>query len=275
MKFDFHCHTFYSDGTQSPRWIAERAIENGVTHLAITDHDHLTRLEDLRDLDIHLIPSVEISCDWNSREIHVVGLFLDFEDSALNNLVESQQSARRYRALAIAKKLEKLGTGGLALYLESLPAVAITRSHIANFVVQSGLAKNRQKAFKQYLAKGAKAFVPATWCDMTTAIQSIKTAGGIAVLAHPGRYPLNKRQLAQLVDDFKQTGGDAIEVRYPNIDTNTTRQLEQLALENDLFVSGGSDFHDPEAQWTDMGKFPPIRGELESRSIIHHARWQL
>jgi predicted metal-dependent phosphoesterase TrpH len=275
MKFDFHCHTHLSDGTQTLRWLAERAVATGVTHLAITDHDHLTPIEGCDDLEVALIPGVEISSEWKNREIHIVGLFVDQANLELNDLVGSQQVSRKHRAEAIAEKLEKFGAPGLCAYLESLPAIALTRSHIANFAVRSGLAKTRQKAFKQYLAKGAKAFVPASWCEVAKAVKSIHSANGIAVLAHPGRYPLNKKQLAELVADFKGAGGDALEVRYPNIDTNTTRQLETLAVEHDLYVSGGSDFHDPEAQWTDIGKFPPIRGEIETRSVTHHPRWQL
>ena len=274
MKLDLHCHTYYSDGTQSPTWVAQRAAANAVTHLAITDHDHLTSTVDVPTLpDLQLIPGIEISSNWGSREIHVVGLFVDQANEALNALVKAQQALRRSRVEAMAAKLEALGTLGLMEYLDDLSAVAYTRSHVANFLVEQGLVKNRQQAFKQYLAKGGRAYVPAQWCSLDEAVSVIDESGGISILAHPGRYPLNKRQLAELVETFVSAGGAAMEVRYPNIDPNMTRHLEQLATEHKLFLSGGSDFHDPEARWTDIGKFPPIRGEAELRSVQNHPRW--
>lgn len=255
--------------------MVSRAIANGVTHLAITDHDCVADLSEVESTsEIQLISGVEVSCQWENLEIHVVGLYVDHGYVELKALLASQQAARKERMQLMADKLTGLGYPGLLEYLLELPAIAYTRSHVASFLVERGACKTRQKAFKQFIGKGAKAYVPGDWCELPEAVAVIRASGGIAVLAHPGRYPLNKRRLTKLVESFRETGGDAIEVRYPNISANTMRQLEELATANDLFLSAGSDFHDPAAHWTDIGKFPPLRGELEARSVMNHKRWQ-
>ncbi len=276
MKIDLHCHTHFSDGTQSPEWVVAKAIANGVTHLAITDHDHLTSVEGLAEsAELNLISGVELSCNWSNIEVHVVGLFTDHSAEELNALVESQQASRLQRVTEMAEKLSKLGTTGLLEYLQSLPARAYTRSHVLTYLVANELGKNRQKCFKQYLSKGGKIYVPAKWCELHQAIATIHSSGGIAVLAHPGRYPLNRRKLKELVNDFSAAKGDGLEVRYPNIDPQMAKALEDLGIEHELHFSGGSDFHDPNAHWTDVGKFPAIRGEAETRSVQHHERWRI
>lgn len=252
----------------------DRAIANGVSQLAITDHDCRPDLAGVSGLDqIKLIHGVEISCQWEKLEIHVVGLKVDHETEGLRQLLNAQQSARRTRVELIAAKLEKLGHSGLLDWLERLPCIAYTRSHVANFLVETGGSKTRQKAFKQYLGKGARAYVPAAWCTMAQVIEVIQQAGGIAVLAHAGRYPVNKRGLERLVGEFKSAGGDALEVRYPNISVPMMRQLEALGEAANLLFSMGSDFHDPAAHWTDIGKFPPLRGEQLQRCVTEHDRW--
>lgn len=274
MKLDLHCHTHFSDGTESLEWVVARAEENEVSHLAITDHDHLTAITGAASERVTLIPGVELSASWSNIEVHIVGLFVDHQSEALRSLVASQQAARFDRMQAMAEKLDKLGVEGLLEYLDALPAKAYTRTHVAKFLMASGAAKNHQKAFKNYLGKGAKAYVPGQWCEFEQAISAIHSAGGIAVLAHPGRYPINKRKLEELVRDFAHQQGDALEVRYPNIEPHMMKQLEALGVEQNLFFSGGSDFHDPGAHWTDIGKFPWLRGEAESRGVQHHKKWR-
>lgn len=274
MKLDLHCHTHHSDGTQSLDWVVERAEQNAVTHLAITDHDFVTDLREIaKTANVELISGVEISCFWSNTEIHVVGLFIDTANDDLGRLLEKQRASRTARVRAMSERLVDLGVPGLMDYLDTLPAEVYTRSHVANFVVQKGLSRTRQKAFKQYLGKGGKVYEPGNWCELDQAINAIQSAGGISVLAHPGRYPLNKRKLAELVEGFASAKGDALEVRYPNIDPQMMARLESLALNTGLLLSGGSDFHDPEAHWTDVGKFPAIRGEAAKRGVHHHARW--
>lgn len=272
MKVDLHCHSDLSDGKQSLPWLIERAIENGVTHLAITDHDFAQKLEQPENLK--LIEGVEISAAWQSTEIHVLGLFVNANQPELESLLVAQRASRQDRAELISTRLSEQGHDGLMEYLRALSAKAYTRSHMADFLVQKKISKTRQKAFKTYLRKGGRAYVPPTWCSLKTCINAIQAGGGIAVLAHPGRYAINKKGLASLVEDFSKLGGDAIEVSYPNIDDSMKRKLEDLAEVADLFMSLGSDFHDAGAHWTDVGKVPPLSREVAERAVWNHERWR-
>ncbi|MFT4796617.1 MAG: putative metal-dependent phosphoesterase TrpH [Candidatus Azotimanducaceae bacterium] len=281
MKADLHCHSYYSDGTQSPDFLIQRAIENQVTHLAITDHDCTAALDDVfgRDAlgslpEISVIGGVEISCGWESLEIHVVGLFVDHKNVDLQTLLTSQQLARRQRVLAMHEKLEALGTFGLFESLESMPCIAYTRSHVAHFLVSQGVCKTHPKAFKSHLGKRGKIYVASNWCSLVEAIAGIKAAGGIAVLAHPGRYPLNKKKLEALVLAFKAAGGEALEGSYRNIDPKDTQHLGRLAVEHGLYLSAGSDFHDPAARWTDIGRFPALEQAVQEHAIWQHPIWR-
>lgn len=273
MKADLHNHTHFSDGTQSAAYLIERAVENGVTHLAITDHDCVEALSDLPSSPVKIIPGVEISSQWENLEVHIVGLFVNTENPILVNLLELQQKRRSNRASAMGQRLAELGEPGLVSHLEDLPCVSYTRSHMADFLVEKKISKTRQKAFKTHLAKGGKIYVAPEWCELKETINAIKESGGIAVLAHPGRYPLNKTKLGRLVKEFKALGGDGIEGSYPNIAQPMQQLLESMANEHDLYLSLGSDFHDPAAHWTDVGKFPPLSKSGSLRAVWHHPRF--
>ena len=275
MYVDLHCHSYYSDGAQTPEYLVSAALERGLTHLALTDHDCLCGVEHLWKAtpraalqadkegwrQLNLIAGVEISCDWNGLEIHVVGL------------LKEQQNHRRQRAEAIAGKLDAVGTIGVRDYLAALPATALTRSHIADFLVASGTCKNKQKAFKSYLGRRGKAYVAATWPSLDRAVSAIQSTGGIAVLAHPSRYPLTRSKLSRLISDFHAAGGEAMEVSYANLDPTSKKRLLELANEHPLYHSCGSDFHTLESGWTALGKYPRLEPSATKNAIWEHPRW--
>jgi 3',5'-nucleoside bisphosphate phosphatase len=275
MKVDLHCHSYYSDGKQSPAFLLQRAKEKRLSHLAITDHDCVDGLCEIGTSheDITLINGVELSCLWNEMEVHIVGLFIDVKNSHIETLLVEQKLQREHRAQAIDQKLQKLGVQGLMPYLLSLPCTAYTRSHIADFLVQENICKNKQKAFKTHLGKRGKIYAPANCCTLAAGIAAIREAGGIAVLAHPGRYPLSKKKLNDLTDDFKDCGGEAIEGSYSNIDSGTKSYLSEMAAEKSLYLSVGSDFHDAAATWTDIGKFPALDQRGIKNAIWLHPKW--
>lgn len=272
---DLHCHSHFSDGKHPLSFLIERALANGVTHLAITDHDstnvHAT-LEGSQELS--LIKGVEISCAWESQELHIVGLCIDPGNPALEKLLSAQQEKRRQRVSQIDAMLTAIGIQGLLPHMSNLPAVAQTRSHIADFLVQQKVCKTRQKVFKQYLNKGGKAYVAAEWCELEEAVAAITSAGGIAVLAHPGRYGIYQSKLSSLINDFKEAGGEALECTYPNIAEKMQQYLLKQALDKGLYVTGGSDFHDAGATWTDVGKFPPLPESIHQLGVWHHPGWR-
>jgi predicted metal-dependent phosphoesterase TrpH len=274
MKFDLHCHSHFSDGNHPPEFLIQRAIANNVTHLAITDHDCVQVFKQPVEVpqELTLIPGVEISCTWNGQEIHVVGLGIDVEAQQLTAILDIQQKSRRERAATMAKRLASFTDYDLESYLESLPCISRTRSHIANFLVKEGASKNHQQAFKKYLSRKGKLYCPANWCDLETAISSINAAGGIAVVAHPSRYPFTRKKLLSLLSDFKQAGGAAIETAYSNLDPLARKKLEDACDEMDMYASCGSDFHSIENTWTDIGKFHSF-AESKKNSIWNHPRW--
>ena len=275
MHADLHCHSHYSDGTHSPEFLLQRARENGVTHLAITDHDFITWDMGWEDTQLHpqLIPGVEISADWDGREVHVVGLFISPSDQNLQALLSEQRRVRKLRMAQMNQKLEQAGILGLLAYLEALPCQAWTRSHVARFLIDGGHCKNWQKAFSRFLSRKGKIYVPANWCKLGSAVAAIRQAGGIAVLAHPGRYGLSNTKTSALLKDFIDCGGEALEGSYANIDNPTRKQLCQLALENQIYISAGSDFHDASRHWTDIGKLPALDVEAKKNAIWLHPRW--
>ncbi|MEX0964810.1 MAG: PHP domain-containing protein [Pseudohongiellaceae bacterium] len=275
MKADLHCHSYYSDGKESPAYLLQRAREQGVTHLALTDHDCIDGLTKLRaEADgVTIIDGVELSCLWNSIEVHIVGLLIDATEEHIDKLLASQQKERRKRALAIDSNLQKIGVNGLMPYLDSLPCTALTRSHIADFLVQENICKSRQKAFKTHLGKRGRVYTAASCCSLEEGVRAIRESGGIAVVAHPGRYSLSKTKLNALIDDFIACGGEAIEGSYSNIDPSMKAYLCTLARDKSLYISLGSDFHDAAATWTDIGRFPALDQQAIKNAIWFHPRW--
>lgn len=280
MKIDLHCHSHYSDGKHSPGFLVQLAIENRVSHLAITDHDCIAALTEAEiELEkstaaLKLISGVEISCDWEGSEIHVLGLWFDPKDRHMGELLGRQQDKRRRRVLKMHELLQSQGDYDLMAYLNTLPCHAVSRSHVADYLVDQGICKNRQKAFKTQLGKGGRLYVEAHWCALEQAITTINDGGGIAVLAHPGRYPLGKHALQSLVAAFAGYGGEAMEVSYGNIDPKTQRRLADLAVSKSLYASIGSDFHDAAAHWTTIGKAPPLENGTRKNAIWAHPGWQ-
>lgn len=276
MKFDLHCHSYYSDGKHAPEFVAERAGNNGITHLALTDHDciegHLHLAKHQKTPGVNLIMGVEISTLWEHQEIHVVGLCFDSGNAALTRLLKQQQDKRRERIEHFARKLGDAGLPGLGEYVESLPCVAPGRSHVADFLIKERKAKSRQKAFKT-LGKNGRFYTKASWCSLEDAIVALQSAGGVTVLAHPHRYPLGKAKLGRLLNDFSAAGGTGLEICYSNIGSDITENLGSLGTDLGLWVSVGSDFHSADASWMDLGRFPPLPVEYQERAIWQHPDW--
>lgn len=277
---DLHSHTFMSDGELSPEALVARAQQLGIRQLAITDHDSIAAHRALahRNLDgkhseLALLSGVEISAHWEGREIHIVGLLFDLEDTALNHLLTQQQDLRRERAQDIALQLEKTGINGLMSYLAQLPCESVGRSHIADFLVKAGHVGSKQQAFTKYLGKRGKLNSSIPWCGVDDAVEAIRQAGGITVLAHPDRYAFNRARLRRLLNEFSASGGDALEVSYSNLHPEKLLMLGALATEAGLWASVGSDFHTPDNSWMDLGRIRQLPAVCADRAIWHHPRW--
>lgn len=277
MLADLHSHTYYSDGELSPEALIARAVANNVDFLAITDHDTTAAFEhiDLSTLPstFQLIHGVEVSCLWENKEIHIVGIGIDIANVGLQTLLERQQQLRRERAAQIDKRLQLAGHTGLMRYLEQLPCQAISRNHIAQFLIDGGIARSKDHAFKSYLGDKGKYTAAAQWCEIPVAVAAIQAAGGIAILAHPNRYSLNKVKLRRLISEFAECGGQGVEVSYSNLDPDKMAHMGTLCIENDLWASTGSDFHTPKNQWMDVGRFRHLPAHCAQRAIWLHPDW--
>ena len=274
--FDFHTHSHFSDGEHSPKHLAKIASAAGIKQLALTDHDCVDGLAELKSnsLGLEIINGVEISTSWQDTEIHVLGLLIDPAHKAIQELLKNQQSLRRERIKTIHQKLCKLGITGLLEYIGNLPCKALTRTHVSNFLIREGHSKNNQKAFKVFLGKRGKVYSPANWCNLNASVSAILKSGGIAVIAHPSRYSISSKKLNTLIEDFRNVGGEGLEISYPNIDQTNRKNLKIIAEKNDLYCSGGSDFHSSSRTWARIGKFPAIHDNDKAKTIFEHPNWK-
>lgn len=260
LRVDFHTHTNCSDGKLSPQMLIERAVNFQLDVLAITDHDTVSALDIAKryildkNISLNLINGIEISTYWQGFEIHVVGLNIDPNAPALQTLIASQQQERERRADLMNEKLAKCGFVDVLAQAKLLAGEgSITRAHFARVLHNNGDVNTMQAAFDKYIGKGKRAFVKPQWCDIDSAIDAIHAAGGVAVLAHPVRYDMTTKWLRRLVVDFKNAGGDAMEIVLPQMNPEQRRLMLSFCLEYDLYASLGSDFHYP-SKWSDLGR---------------------
>ena len=276
MKIDLHTHSHFSDGTHPPRFVVERAHANGVSQLALTDHDCLEGYLDAARLDLpdslQLVAGVEISTLWTTLEIHVLGLCIDPQHGGLNKLLVDQQRRRRQRLAEFDRKLVEAGITGLDRYLNDSPCRAPGRAHVARFLTEQSRLGSHKKAFRA-LNRNGRFYVRPEWCSLNDAVAQIREAGGIAVLAHPHRYPLSKSGIKRLLADFREAGGEAMEISCSNMTRDKIAHLAQLSLEFEFWVSAGSDFHSSEANWMDIGKLAPVPEEVKKNAIWFHPKW--
>ncbi|MUJ19769.1 RNase RNM [Aliivibrio fischeri] len=260
MKIDLHSHTTASDGRLSPTELVERAVSFDVKMLAITDHDSVAGLDEAhaaikeQNLPLQLIDGIEISTLWSNKDIHVVGLNLDIHHPDLVELIKNQEARRDARAIKMAERLEKAGYEGA---LEGAKALAgdgtLTRAHFGKWLVDEGHAKTMQAVFKKFLTRNNIGYVPPDWCSIEEAVNVIHKAGGVAVLAHPGRYKLTAKWIKRLLAAFVEAKGDAMEVALPQQGVQERRVLADYAIQFGLEASQGSDFH-YSSPWTELGR---------------------
>jgi 3',5'-nucleoside bisphosphate phosphatase len=268
LIYDLHTHSNASDGFLTPTELVGRAKINGVTHLALTDHDTLGGLAQAQlqaEIEgIVLIRGIELSCLWAGRGVHIVGLNVDANCSALDDAISTLETSRDLRAQEIGGKLAKLGIeGAYQGALEQAQGAVIGRPHFARFLVAKGHASNINNAFKQYLGAGKVGDIKHRWPDIAAMVAAIKAAGGVAVLAHPLRYELTRTKLRELVAEFKAAGGLAVEVVSGQQSINDTQTVASIVELFGLYASCGSDFHLPGQPWQDLGRYSPMPQHLK------------
>jgi len=267
-RYDLHCHSTASDGALSPTDLVQRAHLNGVTALALTDHDTTMGLHEARtcaaELDMRLIDGIELSASWQNKCLHIVGLGIDPNYEPLANATQQLQATRLERAQKIAEKLEKKRImGAFEAVQKAAGQGMITRSHFANFLLSQFHVSTQQEAFDRYLGKGKPAYVATTWADMDIAVQWITEAGGVAVLAHPLRYDLTANWMKRLLAAFKDAGGQGMEVVTGRNNPDEIKLLATYAGRFELAGSVGSDFHSPVTPWVELGRLVPLPDNVQ------------
>ena len=274
IDYDLHCHSTVSDGLLSPTDLVMRAAERGVKFLALTDHDNVDGLPEAaaeaKRCGIEFINGVEISVTWRTHTLHIVGLRIDPKNPALVEGLQGIRNGRRHRAELMAESLARSGIGGVleGAYHYATNLDMIGRTHFARYMVQAGLCKDVGSVFKRYLVKGKPGYVPHQWADLKDAIDWIRGAGGIAVMAHPGRYTagrkaMGKSTLHELLEEFTALGGQAIEVVTGSHTPPQYAEFARYATEFGLLSSCGSDYHGPGESYRDLGRLPDLPMECK------------
>lgn len=268
MNADLHCHSNMSDGRLSPVDVARRAAGGGVQLWALTDHDEVRGIEQARAaaeaLQMRYVTGVEISVTWASRTIHVVGLGIDEGNRVLVDGLAATRSGRQARAVEIGRRLAAAGIEHAyegALRYVSNPDL-ISRTHFARFLVDAGYAASTPDVFDRYLVEGKPGYAPHRWATLEDALAWILGAGGVAVLAHPGRYRYTPLEFDELLSTFRQLGGEAIEVVTGSHTPDQYREYAQVARRFGFQASRGSDFHAPGDGATEFGSLPPLPSDL-------------
>ncbi len=269
INADLHSHSRVSDGTLAPAELARRAHDNGVALWALTDHDELDGLEEAalaaNRLGLRFVPGIEISVSFCDETIHIVGLGIDPRNAALRAGIARTRGGRTARAKQMADSLERAGLKGAfngALAYASNPDM-IARTHFARWLVETGVCSDTGSVFRRFLTDGKPGFVHHRWANLRDAVRWITGAGGVAVIAHPGRYArLSAVEEYALFSEFKLQGGAGVEVLTGSHSPAAVHKYAAMATEFGLCASRGSDFHSPGESRVDLGRLPDLPSTL-------------
>ena len=247
-RIDLHLHTTHSDGSFSTGEVMAFAKQAGLKALAITDHDIIDGIPEAtaigKELEIEVVPGVEISSRLGESELHILGYFLNWTDPLLAQRLSSLRDSRHLRNPKIVQRLNELG---IPITYEEVRALAGTESvgrpHIARLLMEKKFVTSAKEAFDRYLANGRPAFVDRELPEPAEAVRWIREAGGVPVLAHPTWVRTSAEGLRVLVRELKAAGLGGIEVHYSTHTPSQTTEYLDLAKQCDLLVTGGSDFH--------------------------------
>lgn len=264
LKVDLHCHSNVSDGVLAPAAVAAYARKAGVDVWALTDHDEVSGIPAARAAagaqGMRFVSGVEISITWANETVHIVGLQIDETNAELVQGLARTRAGRDTRGRDIADQLAAAGIEGAyegALKFVGNPDL-MSRTHFARYLVEAGVCASIPEVFRKYLSEGKPGYVPHCWASLQDCVGWIRGAGGIAVIAHPGRYRFSQLAQGQLFDEFKQLGGAAIEVVTGSHTPDQYPEYASLANSYGFLASRGTDFHAPGESRIDFALLPPL-----------------
>ena len=262
LNADLHSHSTASDGTLSAAALAARAKANGVELWALTDHDELSGLPAARAAataaGLPFVDGIEVSVTFANTTVHIVGLGIDPSNDELVAGIANVRAGRELRARQMGDGLARVGIQGAydgAIALAPNPNL-VSRTHFGRFLIASGVAPDMHAVFRRYLTEGKPGYVEHRWAKLGDAVRWIRAAGGVAVIAHPGRYKFTPTEEYALFSEFQAHGGEAVEVVTWSHHAGDVVKYTEMAIEFGMLASRGSDFHDPEESRLDLGLVP-------------------
>lgn len=250
---DLHVHSNCSDGSMTPTELVDLAVKKGLSAFALTDHDTvdgideaLTRAEHFKEKGVFLevIPGIEFSTEYKGRDVHIVGIDINYNADFFRKHLTDFVNARIERNKKMCKNLQEAGIDiSYERLMEEYPGSVVTRAHYARFLFEHGYTSSMKEAFERYVGDHTKYFVPREKVTPVQAVKLVLKAGGIPILAHPVLYGFGKTALEILVSELKEAGLMGIEAVYSTYAPSDERDMKALALKYDLAISGGSDFH--------------------------------
>lgn len=255
MKFaDLHTHTNLSDGTDTPQQLVELALSRRLCAIAISDHDTVDgvtpAIEAAKNTELEIIPSLELSAEYNNSEVHILGFLVDYNDSYLLSRLKKMREDRIIRMHEMVERLKSLGVSIDVDRVFGLAGNAtVGRMHLARILYLEGFVATLQEAFNKYIGEKCPAYVSRFKLSPKEAIELILSAKGVAVLAHP--YILNNDKL---IEEFSGYGLKGIEAYYPEHLPQVTKHYETIADKLNLIKTGGSDYHGTLKPHNPLGK---------------------
>ena len=274
LKIDLHTHTSYSDGTDTPAQLINKALAAGISIIGLTDHDSISGWQEATNalrVGISLVPGAEISCQTaDGISVHILGLLFDSNNSELMNTLEKTRENRHGRMEKIIARINEAGIDiTMNDVLEQLSdGATLGRPHLADALVKKGIVASRDEAFTQMLHNNSKYYVSHYSPTPEAAIKLIKAAGGVSVIAHPMASHRGRTISQETFGSIIQAGLDGIEVDHRDHSPNEKLQLIQLASESNLVMTGASDYHG-NGKLNTLGEYttsPEQWEKLESRS---------
>ena len=274
---DLHVHSNKSDGSLAPAELVWLAAEKGLSAFALTDHDTTDGISEALEaaeeynrklaegslpplssgrepLPLEVIPGIEFSTEYEGKDIHIVGLYIDYEAPFFRKQIQSFVDSRIARNRKMCANLNGAGIDiSYEKLLDAFPGSVITRGHYSRYLLEHGYVKSMPEAFDRYLGDHTKYFVPREKVTHAQAVELILKAGGLPILAHPILYHMSDTRLDRLVQGLKEAGLIGIEAIYSTYSAAEERQIRTLAAKYGLCLSGGSDFHGSTKPNLEMG----------------------
>lgn len=258
---DLHTHSTCSDGTFSVEELMDYAYAKELAAIALTDHDTVKGLERADKYvkenypEMEFVPGIEFSTVNEGKDVHIVGLYVDYKDQEFLDTIDSYMNSRIQRNVKMCDKLRN--EAGIDISYDVLtqmfPNTVITRAHFAKYMLEKGYVSSKQEVFDRFIGDDCPYYVPRENITPEMAIEAIVKNGGVPILAHPVLYHMSDAKLEALVVRLIEAGLAGLEAIYSTYEAYEERQMKELAERHGLLISGGSDFHGDNKPKIDLG----------------------